>query len=157
MPVACFMRRICVSLHFSFCRISSRLVPTCQSVPSSAPAEHFCAQTEHPPQRLSFTGGSAGSGASVSRLDRRTAPPYSFVTSRKFFPIHPSPARVATALCGRGVHQFSSFFTTFVVLAWAWNPFFTEIPPRTPRSRPTGRLACDKHQSMPASALSADP
>ena len=71
------------------------------------------------PQRLFSTGASNGSGASVKRLESRTAPPYRSVMSRQFLPIHPAPAWTATVLCGSGERQFSSVLTVSVVLATA--------------------------------------
>lgn len=59
-------------------------------------------QREQPLHWLSSTGVSQGRGASVTRLDRRTALPYARVTSRQLLPTQPSPARVATVLWGSG-------------------------------------------------------
>ena len=50
-------------------------------------------------------------GISVKTEDIRTADPYSEVIKRAFLPIHPSPALVATVLCGKGVLKLSLLVT----------------------------------------------
>ena len=94
-------------------------MPGVQVAPVKALAGQRSTQTLQPPQRLFSTGASNGSGASVKRLESRTAPPYRSVMSRQFLPIHPSPAWTATVLCGSGERQFSSVLTVSVVLAKA--------------------------------------
>ena len=74
-------------------------MPSRQLRPAEAPDGHMSAQTRHSPQRLSSIGSPTGRGASVSTLANRCAPPNSGVISSAIFPIHPSPARVATVLC----------------------------------------------------------
>ena len=119
MPVAFFIRSICAFLQSSLRNSASRGISGVHSAPVKALPGQLRTQTVQLPQRLSEAGRSGGSGASVTRLDSRTALPYSSVTSRQLFPIQPSPARAATVLCGSGVRQSASFRTVLVVWAAA--------------------------------------
>lgn len=119
MPVAAFIRRSWVSWQISFRSRTSRGRPGRQVAPVRAWPGQRWTQREQPLHWLSSTGGSQGRGASVTRLDRRTALPYARVTSRQLLPTQPSPARVATVLWGSGVDQPSSWTTAEVVWAQA--------------------------------------
>ena len=103
-------------------------MPGLQRAPFSAWPGQASTHRRQDPQKLLRIGVSGGSGASVRSVERRTALPNSFVTSRQLFPIHPSPARVAAVLCGSGEVRFLSSDTESVVMPYAWNPCSVRNP-----------------------------
>lgn len=102
----------------------------------SALAGQLRTHTVHPPHRLSSMGVPIGSGASVSRLDRRMALPYSFVTSRQLFPIH---SRWSSVYCIGHIPIFDAFPCMYAkdTVTMPAPPFHTFISQELIRSQPT--------------------
>ena len=96
MPVASLILKICVSLHFSFFNICSRLIAVFHITPVNAPDGQLLTQIVQPPYRLSLIGVPTGNGASVSKFDRRMAQPCSF----DIYFIYQKPRQIVYALSG---------------------------------------------------------
>ena len=77
---------------------SSRLSPRRQFVPDGACAGQISTQAEQVPHFDSLKGWPVSNGASVRTVVSRIAEPKGFVITRAFFPIQPSPERVAAIL-----------------------------------------------------------
>lgn len=97
---------------------ASRRTATSHSAPRIAFPGQAWAHCVQPPHREASTGWAVSSKtASVSTELKRTAGPNSSVTNSADLPIHPSPARVAQVLWGKGVWYPAD--STTVVVVWA--------------------------------------
>jgi hypothetical protein len=138
MPVLRWAISNAVRLHANASKISSRLFVCVHSLPVAANPGHASTHSRQWPQRDSVTGSPVLRGASVrTRLSLMAEPNFSF-TRRAHLPIHPSPASVATVLCGSTVEcVFLSMPSSVAAELIAQNPRALSMVAREALSSPS--------------------